>query len=42
MSSGADDKKLSTCCIDILREKIDWFAKIGIPLPRKFFKRSKY
>jgi hypothetical protein len=33
MSPRAVDKKLSTCCNNILRKKIHWFAEIGVPLP---------
>jgi hypothetical protein len=38
MSSGAVDKKLSTCCIDILKKKIYWFTEIGVPLSSKIVK----
>jgi hypothetical protein len=37
-SSGAVDKILSACRIEVLRRKIHWLTEIGVPLLSKILK----
>jgi hypothetical protein len=38
LSTHTSQKMKHLCCTEILRKKINWFAQIGVPLPRNIFK----
>jgi hypothetical protein len=41
MPSEIDNKKFSTCCIDILRETFRRVTEFGVTLSTNIFKRKK-